>query len=152
MIKRLDPSDLSLLRLAEKSFSELRQIYTPTSNTLRSKAMSAEDWIPMGYYSNNTLAGVIKVKLVGRTLRLSSLAVAPEHRKKGVARRLISATELLYGNAERLSVWCVEQTGNTDFFESLGFNVVERIESDIFQLVDRCECAIEVRLERVITR
>ncbi|HDY7699692.1 TPA: hypothetical protein RQK02_004551 [Vibrio vulnificus] len=55
----------------------------------------------------------------------------------------------MFSNAGLLSVWCVEQTGNVEFFEALGFKVAERIESDIFELVNRSSVkAIEVRLER----
>ncbi|MDN3685519.1 hypothetical protein QW180_26060 [Vibrio sinaloensis] len=38
----------------------------------------------------------------------------------------------MFSNAGLLSVWCVEQTGNVEIFEALGFKVAERIESDIF--------------------
>ncbi len=93
--------------------------------------------------------GLIKVKLSGNTLNLSTLAVMPECRKKGVARSLILEAERMFSNAGLLSVCCVEQTGTVEIFEALGFKVTERIESDIFELADSSNVkAIEVRLER----
>ncbi|MDF4359577.1 hypothetical protein P3514_20010, partial [Vibrio parahaemolyticus] len=57
--------------------------------------------------------------------------------------------ERVFSNADLLSVWCVEQTGNVAIFEALGFKVAERVESDIFELADSSNLkAIEVRLER----
>lgn len=55
----------------------------------------------------------------------------------------------MFPHANQISVWCVEQTGNVNVFESLGFKVVERVESDYFELTNTSdEKAIEVRLER----
>ncbi|MGL1321294.1 GNAT family N-acetyltransferase, partial [Vibrio parahaemolyticus] len=148
MIKQISGVDPSLLSLSNTSFSELRKIYRPTSEAQRNQASSTNEWTCLGYYLNHQLVGIIKVKLSGKTLNLSTLAVMPEYRKKGVARSLILEAERM-SNAGLLSVWCVEQTGNVEIFEALGFKVAERIESDIFELADSSNVkAIEVRLER----
>ena len=150
MIKQqISGTDHSLLSLSNTSFSELRKIYLPTSKAQRNQASSTDEWICLGYYLDHKLVGLIKVKLSGKTLNLSTLAVMPECRKRGVARSLILEAERMFSNAGLLSVWCVEQTGNVEIFEALGFKVAERIESDIFELVDSSNVkAIEVRLER----
>ncbi len=149
MIKQISGVDPSLLSLSNTSFSELRKIYRPTSEAQRNQASSTNEWTCLGYYLNHQLVGLIKVKLSGKTLNLSTLAVMPEYRKKGVARSLILEAERMFSNAGLLSVWCVEQTGNVEIFEALGFKVAERIESDIFELADSSNVkAIEVRLER----
>ncbi|MBE3766486.1 GNAT family N-acetyltransferase [Vibrio parahaemolyticus] len=148
MIKQISGVDPSLLSLSNTSFSELRKIYRPTSEAQRNQASSTNEWTCLGYYLNHHLVGIIKVKLSGKTLNLSTLVVMPEYRKKGVARSLILEAERM-SNAGLLSVWCVEQTGNVEIFEALGFKVAERIESDIFELADSSNVkAIEVRLER----
>lgn len=148
MIKQISGVDPSLLSLSNTSFSELRKIYRPTSEPQRNQVSSKNEWTCLGYYLNHQLVGIIKVKLSGKTLNLSTLAVMPEYRKKGVARSLILEAERM-SNAGLLSVWCVEQTGNVEIFEALGFKVAERIESDIFELADSSNVkAIEVRLER----
>ncbi|TNY72836.1 GNAT family N-acetyltransferase, partial [Vibrio parahaemolyticus] len=77
------------------------------------QASSTNEWTCLGYYLNHQLVGIIKVKLSGKTLNLSTLAVMPEYRKKGVARSLILEAERM-SNAGLLSVWCVEQTGNVE--------------------------------------
>ncbi|WP_229648488.1 GNAT family N-acetyltransferase, partial [Vibrio parahaemolyticus] len=149
MIKQISGTDHALLSLSKTSFSELRKIYRPTSEAQRNQASSTNEWTCLGYYSEHQLVGLIKVKLSGKTLNLSTLAVMPECRKKGVARSLILEAECMFSNAGLLSVWCVEQTGNVEIFEALGFKVAERIESDIFELADSSNVkAIEVRLER----
>ncbi len=149
MIKQISGTDQSLLSLSNTSFSELRKIYRPTSEAQRNQASSTNEWTCLGYYLGHQLVGFIKVKLSCKTLNLSTLAVMPEYRKKGVARSLILEAERMFSNAGLLSVWCVEQTGNVEIFEALGFKVAERIESDIFELADSSNVkATEVRLER----
>ncbi|MFB1070692.1 GNAT family N-acetyltransferase [Vibrio diabolicus] len=152
MIKQISGTDQSLLSLSQTSFSELRKIYRPTSEAQRNQASSTDEWTCLGYYLDHQLVGFIKVKLAGKTLNLSTLAVMPECRKRGVARSLILEAERMFSNVGLLSVWCVEQTGNVQIFEALGFKVVERVErveSDIFELTGSSNAkAIEVRLER----
>ncbi|MCP4322309.1 MAG: GNAT family N-acetyltransferase [Alteromonadales bacterium] len=149
MIKQLDSTDPALLSLSKAGFSELRNIYHPTYEAQRNKAISVADWTCLGYYLEPLLVGIIKVKMADNTLSLSSLAVAPEYRKRGIARSLISEAEQIFPTANMLSVWCVEQTGNMEIFEALGFKVAERIESELFELADNSnKRAIEVRLER----
>ncbi|TOF96741.1 hypothetical protein CGJ10_23475, partial [Vibrio parahaemolyticus] len=80
---------------------------------------------------DHQLVGLIKVKLSGNTLNLSTLAVMPECRKKGVARSLILEAERMFSNAGLLSVWCVEQTGNVEIFEALGLRL-QSVLSQIF--------------------
>ncbi|CAH1235011.1 Acetyltransferase [Vibrio harveyi] len=149
MIKQISGTDQSLLSLSKTSFSELRKIYRPTSEAQRNQASSTDEWTCLGYYLDHQLVGLIKAKLSGNKLNLSTLAVMPECRKRGVARSLILEAERMFSNADLLSVWCVEQTGNVEIFEALGFKVAERVESDIFELADSSNVkAIEVRLER----
>ncbi|HFQ5589770.1 TPA: N-acetyltransferase, partial [Vibrio vulnificus] len=49
-----------------------------------------------------------------------------------------------------VSVWCVEQTGNVAVFKALGFNVVQRFDSDFFILSDGSK-AVEVQLKQKVT-
>ena len=149
MIERLPSTDPSLMALSNTVFAELRSIYRPTMLAQQNKMASTDDWTYFGYYSEQQLVAVVSVKLSGDTLHLSALAVASTSRRKGVARHLISKVKQMFPHASQISVWCVEQTGNVNVFESLGFKVVERIESDYFELTNTSgEKAIEVRLER----
>ncbi|MFH4432830.1 GNAT family N-acetyltransferase [Vibrio diabolicus] len=126
----------------EKSIVQLPKL----KETKLVQQMSGLVWVTIWVTSS---WGFIKVKLAGKTLNLSTLAVMPECRKRGVARSLILEAERMFSNVGLLSVWCVEQTGNVQIFEALGFKVVERVESDIFELTGSSNAkAIEVRLER----
>lgn len=40
---------------------------------------------------------------------------------------MILEAERMFSTADLLAVWCVEQTGEVEIFETLGFNVVERV-------------------------
>ncbi|TNY96218.1 GNAT family N-acetyltransferase, partial [Vibrio parahaemolyticus] len=44
MIKQISGTDQSLLSLSKTSFSELRKIYRPTSETQRNQASSTNEW------------------------------------------------------------------------------------------------------------
>ncbi|MDF4335902.1 GNAT family N-acetyltransferase [Vibrio parahaemolyticus] len=149
MIKQVSDTEQSFLSLSKTSFSELRKIYRPTSEAQINQVSSTDEWTCLGYYLDHQLVGIIKARLSGKTLNLSTLAVMPECRKRGIARSLILEAGRMFSNSDLLSVWCVEQTGNVEIFEALGFKVAERVESDIFELIDSSNVkAIEVRLER----
>ncbi|AAO10792.1 Acetyltransferase [Vibrio vulnificus] len=149
MIKQISGTDQSLLSLSKTTFSELRRIYRPTSEAHRNPVSSTDEWTCLGYYLDDKLVGIIKAKLSGNMLNLSTLAVMSEYRKRGVARNLILEAERMFSSADLLSVWCVEQTGNVEIFEALGFKVAERVASGIFGLADNSNAkAVEVRLER----
>jgi ribosomal protein S18 acetylase RimI-like enzyme len=148
MIERLPSTDPSLIALSKSVFAEIRNIYRPTVLAQQNKMASTDDWTYFGYYSEQQLVAIVGVKPCGDRLHLSELAVASTSRRKGVARHLISEVQQMFPHANQISVWCVEQTGNVNVFESLGFKVVERIESDYFELTNTSdEKAIEVRLE-----
>ncbi|QFT12467.1 GNAT family N-acetyltransferase [Vibrio sp. THAF190c] len=153
MIERLPSTDPSLIAFSKTVFAELRSIYRPTMLAQQNKMASTGDWTYFGYYLEQRLVAVVSVKLSGDTLHLSALAVSSTSRRKGVARHLISEVQQMFPHANQISVWCVEQTGNVNVFESLGFKVVERIESDDFELTNTSgEKAIEVRLERKLVK
>ena len=150
MIKQVNLSDASVLLLSRKCFDELRKIYKPTEEAKRNKSKSSDDWTCYGYFINDELAGVIDVKLQDNELQLSSLAIEPKYRRNGFSRKLIAGAASYYSGINILSVWCVEQTGNVAIFEALGFSVVERLESELFEVVDGSK-AIEVQLKQRAT-
>ena len=153
MIERLPSIDPSLIALSKSVFAEIRNIYRPTVLAQQNKMASTDDWTYFGYYSEQRLVAVVSVMLSDDTLHLSALTVASTSRRKGVARHLILEVQQMFPHANQISVWCVEQTGNVNVFESLGFKVVERIESDYFELTNTSdEKAIEVRLERKLVK
>ncbi|BDU41027.1 GNAT family N-acetyltransferase [Vibrio nigripulchritudo] len=54
--------------------------------------------------------------------------------RKGIAGKMIKEVIKNHASASRLFLWCVAQTGNVSIFERMGFEVTQRIESDILIL------------------
>lgn len=65
--------------------------------------------------------------------------------RKGNAGKMIKEVIKNYASASRLSLWCVAQTGNVSIFERMGFEVTQRIESDIL-ILDSGNPATEVQM------
>ncbi|MCF8780975.1 GNAT family N-acetyltransferase [Vibrio sp. IRLE0018] len=147
MIRQLDANEKSVVELSERCFDELRQVYRPTVVAVSNKNSAKSEWSCFGFHFDEVLVGA---KQVGSELQLSSLAVAPSFRQKGVARKLIDFVVTQFKSINSVSAWCVEQTGNVAVFKALGFNVVQRFDSDFFILSDGSK-AVEVQLKQKVT-
>ncbi len=147
MIKQLDVNEKSVVELSERCFDELRQVYRPTELAVSNKNSAKSEWSCFGFHVDEVL---VEAKQVGSELQLSSLAVAPSFRQKGVARKLVDFVVTQFKRINSVSVWCVEQTGNVAVFKALGFNVVQRFDSDFFILSDGSK-AVEVHLKQKVT-
>ncbi|EKL0034179.1 GNAT family N-acetyltransferase [Vibrio vulnificus] len=150
MIKQLDPNEKSVVELSGRCFDELRQVYRPTELAVSNKNRAKREWSCFGFHVDQVLVGVVEAKQVGSELQLSSLAVAPSFRQKGVARKLVDFVVTQFTPINSVSVWCVEQTGNVAVFKALGFKVVQRFDSDFFILFDGSQ-AVEVQLKQKVT-
>ncbi|WP_413777504.1 GNAT family N-acetyltransferase [Vibrio cidicii] len=109
-----------------------------------------KEWSCFGFHVDQVLVGVVEAKQVGSELQLSSLAVAPSFRQKGVARKLVDFVVTQFTPINSVSVWCVEQTGNVAVFKALGLKVVQRFDSDFFILSDGSK-SVEVQLKQKVT-
>jgi N-acetylglutamate synthase-like GNAT family acetyltransferase len=69
------------------------------------------------------IVGSVQYRIESPRLHLIGLAVHPVHHKRGVARRLVDhLAEIACGRIlEVASLYAVNETGNPDFFERLGF-------------------------------
>ncbi|MBE4602093.1 GNAT family N-acetyltransferase [Vibrio navarrensis] len=114
MIKQLDVNEKSVVELSERCFDELRQVYRPTELAVSNKNSAKSEWSCFGFHVDQVLVGVVKAKQVGSELQLSSLAVTPSFRQKGVARKLVDFVVTQFKPINSVSVWCVEQTGNVE--------------------------------------
>ncbi|MEM6231459.1 MULTISPECIES: GNAT family N-acetyltransferase [Gammaproteobacteria] len=150
MIKQLDANEKSVVELSRRCFNELRQVYRPTELGVSNKNSAKSEWSCFGFHVDQVLVGVVEAKQIGSELQLSSLAVAPSFRQKGVARKLVDFVVTQFKPINSVSVWCVEQTGNVAIFKALGFNVVQRFDSDFFILSNGSK-AIEVQLKQKVT-
>lgn len=135
-IKLVDVNHADVITLSKQCFGELRQIYRPTQQAKQNKAASTREWTCFGYHKDDQLVGVIETQFLDGEIHIRGLAVAREARRQGVARSLVDFVTSHYVNAHLASLWCVEQTGNTAVFQALGFRVVQRVESEIFTLVN----------------
>ena len=149
MFQQLDANEKLVVELSERCFDELRQVYRPTKLAVSNKNSANCEWSCFGFHVDQALVGVVEAKQVGSELQLSSLAVASSFRRKGVARKLVDFVVRQFKPINSVSVWCVEQTGNVAIFKALGFNVVQRFDSDLFILSDGSK-AIEVQLKQKI--
>ncbi|WP_170320345.1 GNAT family N-acetyltransferase [Vibrio cidicii] len=147
MIKQLDANEKSVVELSERCFDELRQVYRPTELAVSNKNNAKSEWSCFGFHVDQVLIGIVEARQVGSELQLSSLAVAPSFRQKGVARKLVDFVVTQFKRIDSVSVWCVEQTGNVAVFKALGFDVVQRFDSDFFILSDGSK-AVEVQLKQ----
>ncbi|HCG5296731.1 TPA: GNAT family N-acetyltransferase [Vibrio parahaemolyticus] len=147
MIKQLDLNEKSVVELSECCFDELRQVYRPTELAVSNKNSAKSEWSCFGFHVDQVL---VEAKQVGSELQISSLAVAPSFRQKGVARKLVDFVVTQFKPINSVSVWCVEQTGNVAVFKTLGFNVIQRFDSDFFILSDGSK-AVEVQLKQKVT-
>lgn len=120
--------------LSQACFSELRAIYQPTQLALANKKSFAIGKLSFGYFVADELIASVDVKCVLDELHFSALAVSRFYRRQGVAKKLLLGVIEQFTGIRRASVWCVEQAGNVPFFESLGFNVVQKQVSDFFEL------------------
>ncbi|EHH1187557.1 GNAT family N-acetyltransferase [Vibrio vulnificus] len=150
MIKQLDANEKSVVELSERCFDELRQVYRPTELAVSNKNNAKSEWSCFGFHVDQVLIGIVEARQVGSELQLSSLAVAPSFRQKGVARKLVDFVVTQFKCIDSVSVWCVDQTGNVAVFKALGFNVVQRFDSDFFILSDGSK-AVEVQLKQKVT-
>lgn len=147
MIKPLDSTLDEVQSLAKSGFQTLRAIYRPTETAKQRKNSRSNEWRCYGYFVEGSLAAVVEANYDKENIELSSLAVAPEYRKQGIATALINLLTVVYPEAKAISLWCVEQTGNVAIFAAMGFTVVSRVESELFEMVDGSQ-AIEVQLSK----
>jgi len=149
MIRQLHTTDNDLTALSKECFNELRAIYSPNELAKKQKKSSPQNWVHYGYFNANKLIACVDISLANGQLNISSLAVNRNHRKQGIARKLISGVIDKFETAHTASIWCVQQTGNVQIFKALGFKVTQEFPSEIFTLAAGGQ-AIEVQLQRTI--
>ncbi len=75
---------------------------------------------------NGTPIGTAEFKVADSRAHVIGLAVHPDWRRRGIARRLLEAIVNTgrSAGATKLSLYSIVQTGNLEIFEKLGFCVV----------------------------
>ncbi|MBA3997863.1 MAG: hypothetical protein C0489_04085 [Candidatus Accumulibacter sp.] len=132
---------------------ELRMIYAPkpdagtdAGSVFQSRHRSSRI---VAVDDAGTIAGV--AECVGRAaaLYVQGIAVAPTHRRCGVATNLLAHCASLAASAELpfLEIATIKETGNVEIFLRLGFIVIDERVSECFWSYDR-QPVTEVRLRR----
>jgi amino-acid N-acetyltransferase len=82
----------------------------------------------VGAFDGDVLVGVIGLQACGGVGLLRSLAVAPSHRDRGIARALCQRVFAMTGERAMTSLWLLT-TSAKDYFTRLGFDAVARDEA-----------------------
>lgn len=131
--------------------SELRKVYVPKPNV--------ESVSPSQSYSSRIVAVDLTETVVGvaecvghaSALYVQGIAVAPTHRRRGVASDLLAHCATLAADAglPALAIATIKETGNVEIFRRLGFLVIAERVSDRFWSRDE-RPVTEVTLRRYV--
>jgi len=125
-IRRASAADAAAAReLGENAFAELRSVYEPSPLAKEMHAGMGE----LGRLvaeADGRFVGTVRYRVSGMCLHVTGLAVSPDSRSRGIARRLITQLASLAKErgCSKMGLYAVEQTGNVAVFERLGFHVV----------------------------
>lgn len=135
----------------EDCFRALRPIYYVDKTVVNRNKSTNQVWSRYGLKQHGQYIAGVEACIVNDELQLKSLAVAESVRGERLSLYLIEAvmSQLENNVITRLSLWCVEETGNVDLFERLGFKEDKREISQILRLKNGC-FATEVNMVKVI--
>lgn len=125
--------------LVDAATADLRRIYRSTRSAV-SESKSGEDDAPNSLVAvdGELIVGVVEYCTRPESLYIRGLAVDPQWRRLGIARRLISEVERVALRKDRLKVTLstIKETGNPDIFSKLGFSVICESSADGFEGLD----------------
>jgi len=113
-------------RVSEEAFASLRTIYRPSAVAQANRAAISKDLRQLVAEKQGRIVGTVRFGIFDNCLRVIGLAVAPQNRRRGVARALIEELARIASQrgCQSLSLYTVTQTGNVPIFQRLGFKVV----------------------------
>lgn len=132
--------------------SELRAVYAPKPRTaIAPVSHSSPGLRVVAVDHTNTVVGVAEYLAHPLTLYVQGIAVAPAHRRRGVAGILLDHITTLTVDMRLPSVQVatIKETGNVEIFKRLGFAVVEERTSERF-LGQHGQPVTEVTLKRSV--
>lgn len=136
------PAINDLTRLA---FEQHRAIYQPSPAAVSGTSSASLPRIVAEL--DDILVGTVQYRLAPPRLHLIGLAVHPNRRKLGIARRLVDHLAGLAG-VEIVSLYAVKRTGNPSLFERLGFRAIHE-QTDGWLLGADGQPVTEVYMERI---
>ncbi|MEJ1400904.1 MAG: GNAT family N-acetyltransferase [Candidatus Sedimenticola sp. (ex Thyasira tokunagai)] len=132
--KYLNEDLLSVQSIVTEATKDLRLVYAPKK---KCKINENENLEPLRYVAitdDGLLVGVAEYTKTLNIFYVQGLAVRSSSRKEGVARALLSYISTI-GNREgvtTIEIKTIEETGNCEIFEKLGFIVSSRTQSENF--------------------
>lgn len=150
IIRAFVASDIEPVSLIMASCTrELRKVYVPKSNVAAVVHNQSHSSRIVAVDCTGTIVGV--AECIGRAsvFYVQGIAVAPTHRRCGIATGLLAYSALLAREAvlPTLEIATVKETGNVEIFRRLGFLVIDERISDRFWSHDE-RPVIEVKLKR----
>ena len=134
--------------IAKAAFSELRSVYSPTKTAIANQPKSTAYVVAkMG----QTVVGTLRYFDEEDRIYVFDVAVDPQYRRQGIARRLIDVvTDIArtFGHKTVLTR-TIRETGNVEIFERLGFRAVKE-ETAKWCVSDRYPTLHDVYLERLV--
>lgn len=83
------------------------------------------------------IAGTLQYEFIDDRVHVRGLAVHPELRRRGVARRLVEyvAERGAGAGCRAVSLFTIRETGNAEIFQRLGFRIIRESEDSTAELV-----------------
>ena len=149
-VRLAEPDDAAGVRMVEAAATAtLRETYRPNQAALANKARLAGRLTRLVATIGGKVVGTLQYHVESGVIGIIGLGVAPEFRRRGVARALLSHLEAMgkKEGATRLHLYAVKHTGNVEVFKRLGFRTVAERE-DRFSESDKYETLIDVEMEK----
>lgn len=123
------PDHASRQKIIEAATHELRLVYKPVNKVVPNPKLSIGILVVA---DGDILIGTAEYINNEDNMYIQGIAVHQDYRKKGVCRMLIEEIRELAikQNYEQLSLCVIEETGNVSVFEKIGFNVINKYQSN----------------------
>lgn len=138
----------SVSRIQDLATHELRTKYIPRKARENRKSSKGAVLVAL---KDDSVIGIAEYLQSDGFLYIQGIAVHPDHRGKGVCRSILHKAEEIATsrNLSGLSLCTIEETGNVEIFERLGFKVISRVIATNY-VSPSGEPVIQVNMERKI--
>ncbi|MCG7500196.1 GNAT family N-acetyltransferase [Vibrio sp. Of7-15] len=125
-------------QLMDACFQPMREIYRVEKAEFDTGKKELQAWSCFGIEQKNKLVAGVEARVIDDVLHVKSLAVAKSARGERLSLHLISSVIAHFPNRamNKLSLWCVAETGNVALFEKLGFKEHKREQSRLLRLAN----------------
>lgn len=129
LVREAGPLDeKAAIQVEAQAFANLRQIYVPKPGVPTRASGEQPSFSRLVAERDGQIVGTVCWRVEADRLHLRALAVACDHRRRGIARALVTrCVDLARQSALRaVSAYTVAETGNVPIFQRLGFTVIRR--------------------------